>query len=120
MRWQAAGYMAGKRISLADWTNREGEAMEPEEIREWLDRLIQNRLEEDDLRYFNSQISAVPQAYFIQLAKGIEIAAEAAGAELMEESTCTSDQKQKILKQYFTYRGKTFVQEIYIGEAEDE
>ena len=56
--------------------------MEYEEIKEWLDKLVINLKEAQELEYFNEQINTCVMNRQVQIYKGIDIIADVMGIEL--------------------------------------
>jgi hypothetical protein len=85
--------------------------MSCEEIREWLDKLIQNKLEAIDLKDFNNEIRTVEdEKKEINLYKGFYIIADILGAEIVKGNPFNSifDEKRMCQISYFTYNGFRF------------
>jgi hypothetical protein len=59
--------------------------MEYEKIKEWLDKLVRNLKEAQELENFNSQIMCCCPCTTIQIYKGIDIIADVMGIELNVE-----------------------------------
>lgn len=66
------------------WIREEKIIMEVDQVKEWLDKLIENKNELTEIKKFNSQIFACGPLDAIPLFKGIEIVADLIGAELIE------------------------------------
>ena len=85
--------------------------MSCEEIRAWLDKLIQNKLEAIALKYFNNEIRTVEdERKEINLYKGFYIIADIIGAEIVKGNPFNSilDEKRMCQISYFTYNGFCF------------
>jgi hypothetical protein len=85
--------------------------MSCEEIREWLDKLIQNKLEAIDLKDFNNEICTVEyEKKEINLYEGFYIVADILGAEIVKGNPFNSilDEKRMCQISYFTYNGFRF------------
>lgn len=85
--------------------------MSCEEIREWLDRLIENKLEAISLKEFNNEIGTIgDEAKEIQLFKGFYIIADILGLEIVKGEPFNSilDESRKCQISYFTYNGFKF------------
>lgn len=85
--------------------------MSCEEIRAWLDRLIENKLEAIALKYFNNEIRTVEdERKEINLYKGFYIVADIFGAEIVKGNPFNSilDEKRMCQISYFTYNGFCF------------
>lgn len=85
--------------------------MSCEEIREWLDRLIENKLEAIALKEFNSEIKTQEdERKEICLYKGFYIVADIIGAEIVKGNPFNSilDENRKCQISYFTYNGFCF------------
>ena len=85
--------------------------MSYEEIREWLDRLIENKLEAIALKHFNSEIrTQEDERKEITLFKGFYIIADILGVDVVKGNPFNSvfDEKRKCQLSYFTYNGFHF------------
>ena len=85
--------------------------MSCEEIKKWLDRLIENKLESIALKDFNDEIGMIgDEAKEIQLFKGFYIIADILGAEIVKGEPFNSilDASIKCQISYFTYNGFRF------------
>ena len=85
--------------------------MSCEEIREWLDRLIENKLESIALKDFDSEIGTLEdERKEINLYKGFYIVADILGAEIVKCNPFNSILDEKIMCQisYFIYNGFRF------------
>ena len=85
--------------------------MSCEEIRAWLDRLIENKLEAIALKYFNGEIrTQEDERKEISLFKGFYIIADILGAEIVKGNPFNSilDEKRMCQISYFTYNGFRF------------
>ena len=82
-----------------------------EEIKKWLDRLIENKLESIALKDFNDEIGMIEDvAKEIHLFKGFYIIADILGAEIVKGEPFNSilDESRKYQVSYFTYNGFRF------------
>lgn len=75
--------------------------MQEVEIREWLDKLVDNIKDRQALKEFNIQISACSAEDYIHLWDGIEIVSDSLGIKLKREP---HDEKYKE-KLSFVYKG---------------
>ena len=85
--------------------------MSYEEIREWLDKLIENKLEAIALKEFNNEIGTLgDETKEIYLFKGFYIIADILGAEIVKGNPFNSilDEKRMCQISYFTYNGFRF------------
>ena len=85
--------------------------MSCEEIRAWLDRLIENKLEAIALKYFNGEIrTQEDERKEISLFKGFYIIADILGVEIVKGNPFNSilDEKRKCQILYFIYNGFRF------------
>lgn len=85
--------------------------MSCEEIREWLDRLIENKLEAIALKDFNNEIETLEsERKEIYLFKGFRIIGDILGAEIVNGNPFkpTLDEKRMCQISYFTYNGFCF------------
>jgi hypothetical protein len=85
--------------------------MSCEEIRAWLDKLIQNKLEAIALKDFNNEIRTVEdEKKEINLYKGFYIIADILGAEIVKGNPFNSifDEKRMCQISYFIYNGFRF------------
>lgn len=86
-------------------------AMSCEEIRAWLDKLIENKLEAIALKEFNNEIRTVEdERKEISLFKGFYIIADILGAEIVKGNpfNSTFNEKRKCQISYFIYNGFRF------------
>lgn len=94
--------------------------MSYEEIREWLDRLIENKLESIALKEFNNEIGTLEdEGKEIHLFKGFYIVADILGAEIVKGNPFNSilDEKRMCRISYFTYNGFRFE---YLEDMSDD
>lgn len=85
--------------------------MSCEKIKEWLDRLIENKLEAIALKEFNGEIGTQEgERKEICLYKGFYLIADIIGAEIVrgEPFNLEFDEKRKFQIPYFTYNGFQF------------
>ena len=85
--------------------------MSCEKIKEWLDRLIDNKLEAIALKEFNDEIGTQEgEGKEICLYKGFYLIADIIGAEIVrgEPFNLEFDEKRKFQIPYFTYNGFKF------------
>lgn len=85
--------------------------MSCEKIKEWLDRLIDNKLEAIALKEFNDEIKTQEgERKEICLYKGFYIIADILGVEIVKCEPFNSlvDEKRKFQISYFTYNGFQF------------
>ena len=85
--------------------------MSCEEIKKWLDRLIENKLEAIALKEFNSEIrTQQDENKEICLYKGFYLIADIIGAEIVRGEPFNSvvDESRKFQIPYFTYNGFRF------------
>ena len=85
--------------------------MSYEEIRKWLDRLIDNKLEAIALKEFNNEIGTQEdEEKEISLYKGFYIIADILGVEIVKGEPFNSilDESRKCQISYFTYNGFKF------------
>lgn len=81
--------------------------MEREEIKAWLDKLVDNNQQRKELVTFNNQIRVFHPDTCIFVSSGIELIAKIMGIELVE----TYDENREYCYQYgFSYRGTMFRQ----------
>lgn len=94
--------------------------MSYEEIREWLDRLIENKLEAVALKEFNNEICTLEdEGKEISLFKGFYIIADILGAEIVKGNPFNSilDEKRMCQISYFIYNGFRF---LFVEDASDD
>ena len=94
--------------------------MSYEEIKEWLDRLIENKLEAIALKDFNDEIGMIEDvAKEIHLFKGFYIIADILGVEIVEGNPFNSilDEKRMCRISYFIYNGFRFE---YVEDVPDD
>lgn len=94
--------------------------MSYEEIREWLNRLIDNKLEAIALKEFNDEIGTLEdEAKEIHLFKGFYTIADILGAEIVKGNPFNSilDEKRMCRISYFTYNGFRFE---YVEDVQDD
>lgn len=87
--------------------------MEYEKVKQWLDALIENMEQTQSLRDFNNQLKTCTESRrYIQLFKGIEIAADVMGLPLMEEEVAktTTYANYPRYRYSFVYNNTTFSQ----------
>lgn len=84
--------------------------MSCEEMREWLDRLIQNKLEAIALKDFNNEIETLEnERKEIYLFKGFHIIADILGVDIVNgEPFYSRTGKEKCRISYFIYNGFQF------------
>lgn len=80
--------------------------MEYAEVKEWLDRLVQNYNELHELKLFNTSVSLCTASY-VQLFKGIDIIADIMGFHLTEKDYETSEFRYEYS---FMYEGIKFLE----------
>lgn len=81
--------------------------MEYPEIKEWLDKLVDNNQQRNELVTFSNQIRTLHPDEYIFIFTGIELIAEAMGIKLTE----SVDKNRKFIYTYsFYYRGMRFIQ----------
>ena len=86
--------------------------MQEEQIREWLDDVIDNMKDREALSEFSNQISICNPVNWVHLSKGIEIAADLLGVPLKKEL----HGKGYKYKLSFTYKGVEVMQ--LVGEED--
>lgn len=84
--------------------SRKEEAMEYQEIKDWLDRLAENRKEALSLERLNSSIETTTPSGNVHIYKGIETVADTMGLPLQQEPF------YEPTKYYFIYREVEFFQ----------
>lgn len=80
--------------------------MEYAEVKEWLDRLVQNYNELKELKEFNTSVSICTASY-VQIFKGIDIIADIMGFHLSEKDYETSEFRYEYS---FMYEGIKFLE----------